>query len=334
MADYTREDIIQLAVDSYRGVPAGEYSVKDSQEVLRKALVEANNGSTKLNIKAIRDGDCKGLFSLVETILQKTVIEGFTGDEFFMQLVEFKSTAFGDENDFYIEDNSLFFISDVASGTQGIRRQRFMDGEHIRIKTSPKVIKIYDELGRVLAGKVDLNVFINKVAESFKRALLDECYASLASAIETGSVYAPTSTGTYDAEDLREIVNHIEAASGATARIIGTKAALAKLDIKQIGEEAKSDLYNMGYYGKFYGTDCVFIRQVHKPGTTQLAFADDVVYIIAGSEKPIKVVNEGEPFMYLGNPLDNADLSQEYTYIDRWGIGIVQMGHIGVYDMS
>lgn len=333
MAEYTREDIVQLAVDSYKGKPAGEYSVKDSQDVLRKALVEANNGSTKLNIKAIRDGECKGLFSLVETILQKTVVEGFTGDEFFMALCEFKSTAFGDENDFYIEDNSLFFISDVASGTQGIRRQRFMDGEHIRIKTSPKVIKIYEELGRVLAGKVDLNVFIDKVAESFKRALLEECYAALATAIDTGSVYAPAA-GTYDAEDLREVINHVEAASGATARIIGTKAALAKLDIKQIGEEAKSDLYNMGYYGKFYGTDCVFIKQVHKPGTTQFAFDDDVVYIIAGGEKPIKVINEGEPYTYLGNPLDNADLSQEYTYIDRWGIGIVQMGHIGVYSMT
>lgn len=333
MAEYTREDIVQLAVDSYKGKPAGEYSVKDSQDVLRKALVEANNGSTKLNIKAIRDGECKGLFSLVETILQKTVVEGFTGDEFFMALCEFKSTAFGDENDFYIEDNSLFFISDVASGTQGIRRQRFMDGEHIRIKTSPKVIKIYEELGRVLAGKVDLNVFIDKVAESFKRALLEECYAALATAIDTGSVYAPAA-GTYDAEDLREVINHVEAASGATARIIGTKAALAKLDIKQIGEEAKSDLYNMGYYGKFYSTDCVFIKQVHKPGTTQFAFDDDVVYIIAGGEKPIKVINEGEPYTYLGNPLDNADLSQEYTYIDRWGIGIVQMGHIGVYSMT
>lgn len=333
MAEYTREDIIQLAVDSYKGVPAGEYSVKDSMDVLNKALVEANNGSTKLNIRDIRDGKCKGLFSLVETILQKTVIEGFYGDEFFMNLVEFKSVALGDENDFYIEDNSLFFVSEVARGTQGIRRQRFLNGEHIRIKTSPKAIKIYEELDRVLSGKVDLNYFIRKVAESFKRAILDECFAALSKCVEAGSVYAPVA-GSYDAEDLREVINHVEAATGATARIYGTKAALAKLDIKELGEEAKSDLYNMGYYGKFYGTDCVFIRQVHKPGTTEFAFDDDVVYIIAGNDKPIKVVNEGDPFVYLGNPLDNADLSQEYTYIDRYGVGVVQNGKIGVYSMT
>lgn len=333
MAEYTTENIVQLAVDSYKGKPIGEYSVSDSMEVLRKAFVEANNGSTKLNIRDIRDGKCKGLFSLVETILQKTVIEGFKGDEFFNALVEFKSTALGDENDFYIEDDSLFFVSEVARGTQGIRRQRFMNGEHIRIKTSPKVVKIYEELDRVLSGKVDFNYFIDKVAESFKKAILEQCYAALSKVVEAGSVYAPVA-GTYDAEKLREVINHVEAATGATARIIGTKAALAKLDIKQIGEQAKSDLYNMGYYGKFYGTDCVFIRQIHKTGTTDFAFDDNTIYIIAGTDKPIKVMNEGDPFIIMGNPLDKADLSQEYMYLDRYGIGVVQLGKIGVYQMT
>lgn len=331
--EYTFNDIVQLAVDAYKGKPAGNYSVSDSMEVLRKALVEANNGSTKLNIRAIRDGECKGLFSLVETILQKTIIEGFQGDEFFTQLVEFKSIALGDENDFYIEDNSLFFVSEVARGTQGIRRQRFLTGEHIRIKTSPKAVKIYDELDRVLSGKVDLNYFINKVAESFKQAVLGECYGAMSDLVTAGSIYAPTA-GTYDAETLRELVNRVEAETGKTAKIYGTKAALAKLDIKQIGEQAKSDLYNMGYYGKFYGTDTVFIKQAYKPGTTQFAFDDNKVYIIASDDKPIKVINEGEPFVYLGNPLDNADLSQEYTYIDRYGVGVAQTGRMAVYSMT
>ena len=335
--EYTRDDIINLAVDAYNGVPVKDYSVKDSMAVLRKALVEANNGSTKLNIKAIRDGECKGLFSIVETILQKTVVEGFLGDEFFTNLVEFKSTALGDENDFYIEDNSLFFVSEVARGTQGIRRQRFLDGEHIRIKTSPKAVKIYDELDRVLSGKVDMNYFIDKVAESFKQAILADCFNAFAAAVGTASSYAPPSTGSYDADDLRELVDRVEAATGKTAKIYGTKSALAKINVDpttNMSEAAKSDLYNMGYYGKFYGTDTVYIRQAYRPGTNQFIFDNDKVYIIAGDEKPIKVVNEGEPFSYLGNPLDNADLSQDYTYIDRYGVGVAQTGKIGVYDFA
>lgn len=332
--EYTKEDIVQLAVDSFHGTPQANYSIKDSMTVLQKALVEANNGSTKIDIRAIRDGKCVGLFSIVETILQKTVIEGFREDAFFMNLVEFKSTALGDENDFYIEDNSLFFVSEVARGTQGIRRQRFLDGEHIRIRATPKAIKIYEELERVLAGKVDMNYFINKVAESFKQAVLAKCFEALGSAVETGSSYAPTA-GTYSAEDLQELVALVEARSGATAKIYGTKIALSKIGATQDSDAAKNDLYTMGYYGKFFGTDTVYINQAIKPGTDdETIFDDKKLYIIAGNDRPIKVINEGEPFIYLGNPFDNADLSQDYTYIDRYGVGVAMTGKLGVYTMA
>ena len=79
-------DIVQVAVDAYHG-NVTKYSVGDSMQLLQKALVEANNGSTKLNYKAIRDGKCVGLFALVEEILMRTVVEGLQGDEYFNSLV-------------------------------------------------------------------------------------------------------------------------------------------------------------------------------------------------------------------------------------------------------
>ena len=36
----------------------------------------------------------------------------------------------------------------------------------------------------------------------------------------------------------------------------------------------------------------------------------------------------------VGNPFDNADLSQEYTYIDRYGVGVAMTGKIGIYTFS
>ncbi len=71
-------EIVRLAVDAYHGSTT-KYSVDESLESLRKALVAANNGSTTLNYKDIRDGKCAGLFSLVEEILSRTVAEGFQG---------------------------------------------------------------------------------------------------------------------------------------------------------------------------------------------------------------------------------------------------------------
>lgn len=45
----TNEKIVSLAVNLYKGNPVGEFSQSDSMETLRKALVAANNGSTKIS---------------------------------------------------------------------------------------------------------------------------------------------------------------------------------------------------------------------------------------------------------------------------------------------
>lgn len=76
MADM--KDIVKLAVDASRGT-VENYSMKQSQDVLRQALIDANNGKTTLNYKDIRDGKCSGLFSIIEEILDNTIIEGLQG---------------------------------------------------------------------------------------------------------------------------------------------------------------------------------------------------------------------------------------------------------------
>lgn len=76
MADMN--DIVKLAVDAYKG-NVEKYSVKQSQDTLRQALIEANNGKTFLSYKDIRDNKCPGLFTLIEQILDNTVVEGLQG---------------------------------------------------------------------------------------------------------------------------------------------------------------------------------------------------------------------------------------------------------------
>lgn len=76
MADMN--EVVKLAIDAYHG-NVEKYSVGQSLETLHKALVEANGGSTTLDYRKIRDGECKGLFTLIETVLSRTVVEGVQG---------------------------------------------------------------------------------------------------------------------------------------------------------------------------------------------------------------------------------------------------------------
>ena len=326
MADM--KEIVKLAIDAYKG-HVEKYSVGQSQEALRQALVEANGGSTKLDYKAIRDGKCNGLFALIEEILSRTVVEGLTGDEFFNALVDFRNVAEGDQNIFIVEDSNLFVIDDVANGTQGIRRQRLGGSNEVSIPTTMKMVRIYEELNRVLAGRVDFNHFINVVAESFRQKMLNDIYTlwSGATADDLGGVAYFPAAGSYNEDELLELISHVEAAAGGkTATIVGTKKALRALKDAIDGDVAKNDLYNLGYVGKFYGTPVVATPQRHKVGSTDFVFADDVLTIIAGDDKPIKFVYEGDPIVLMGDPMQNADFTQEYLYGEKYGLGIVLAG--------
>lgn len=333
------KDIVQVAVDAYRG-NVTKYSTEQSMEVLRKALVAANGGSTKLDYKKIRDGKCNGLFSIVEEILTRTVVDGFQGDEYFNALVDFRNVAAGDSKEFLVKDKTLFVVSDAADGSQGVRRQRLGGVTATTIPTSFKLVKIYEELNRVLSGAIDFNEFIAAVSNSFAKKLLDDVYALWNSATAAdfgGTTYFPAA-GTYNADKLLELVDHVEAAAGgAQATIIGTKKALRKLAPDIQGTDSKSDLYNMGYYGKFYGTPVVATPQRHKVNSTEFVFDDDVITIIAGDDKPIKCVYEGQSTIILGTPANNADLTQEYLYGEKYGLGIVLAGGnsgIGRYELA
>lgn len=322
------KEIVKLAVDGYKN-RVEKYSVSQSQDAIQKALIELNNGSTKLDYKAIRDGKCSGLFAFIEETLSRTVVEGLVGDEFFNALVDFRNVAEGDQNIFVVEDSNLFVIDDVADGTQGIRRQRLGGSNEVSIPTTMKMVRIYEELNRVLAGRVDFNHFINVVAESFRQKMLNDIYTlwSGATADDLGGVaYFPTA-GTYDEEELLDLIAHVEAAAGGKpATIVGTKKACRMLAASIQADSAREELHNLGYYGKFYGTPVVVTPQRHKVGSTEFVFDDDVLTIVAGDDKPIKFVYEGDPIVLMGDPMQNADFTQEYLYGEKYGLGIVLAG--------
>lgn len=333
MAD---KNLIKLAVDAYKGHVAGNYSVDDSMEVLRQALIEANGGSTTLDYRAIRDGKCNGVFALVEEIINKTVMEGLPESCPLFDFVEWRNMKEGDSNVFEIRDNGVFIVSDIAQGTQGLRRQRIAGGEEFTVKTQLRGIKIYEELRRILAGRVDFNQLIDMVSEAFQKKISNDVYNATVTAFD--GLVAPYSNGTagsFDENKLTEIIDHVEAATGKKAVILGSKQAVRKITgVKGAdSNSAKEDLYAMGYFGKFYTTPILVMQNGHKEGTTDFILKNDL-YIVAGDEKFIKGAMEGETLIINGNPMDNADLSQEYMVAMAYGLRAVLASEMGIYKLS
>jgi len=327
--------VIKLATDIIEGkVPSNFSDASKNSEALRQALIEANGGKTTINIKTFQRGN--ELFDIIEEIIPVIVHEGLQGNEFFFNLVEYRNLALGDDIDFYTEDKAEFIVADATYGTNGIRRQRLGEKQKYNVETTLKIIKVYEELKRLMAGRTDFNEFISKVAKAMNDNLMNNVFNAFKgiTAFTRGLNSTYVLTGTYSEDALIDLINHVEAANGAVPTIMGTKKALRKITTATQSEQAKTDMYNTGYYGKFNGTNMVYVPQRHKVGTDEFLLDDNKIYVIAGSDKPIKVVNVGTGLLSIGDPLQTPDHTQNYLFAMDFGVATVFNTRMGFMKMA
>ena len=325
--------ILTVAIDAVKGRAMGNYTAAETSDSLRNAFIEMNGGSTKISPKTFYKGT--PLFALVQELIPVIIEEGIKAERNpLFNLVEYRNIAEGDLAEFDIEGDANFVVASVANGVQGVRRQRIVGGETVKVPTEMKIVRVYENLGRLLAGRIDFNKFVDGVAKAFNDYIVTAGYTALAGI--TANTYNLDSTyvksGSFDAEKLIELVNHVEAATGKKAMILGTKTAVRKLgaDVSYSAEH-NSDLYNKGYIAKFGGTEVIALEQAHIPGTSNFALADDALWVIAADDKPIKVVNEGDGLLIERDATQNSDLTQEYVYGQGVGVGVVCGAKLGYW---
>lgn len=328
-----RNDILSVAIDTIRGHVDTKFSAKQTSDELRAAFVELNGGSTKINPKTFHRGN--ELFEIVQELIPVIIDEGIKASTNpLFKLVEYRNIADGDVAEFDVEGKANFVVANAAAGIQGVRRQRIVDGGSVTVTTETKAVRVYENLGRLLAGRIDFSKFVDGVGKAFVDYVAEAAYNALKGI--TSSTYGLNSTyvksGSISEANLLTLVEHVEAATGKKATIVGTRTALRKLgSAVTYSAEQNSDLYNEGFIGKVVGTPCVAIPQAHKAGTDVFAIEDDSLFIIAGDDQPIKVVNEGDGLMVERDATVNNDLTQEYVYIQKVGVGVLVAEKLGYW---
>lgn len=331
-------NIIRLATDVHKrngqAMFSKDMTMAEANDTLRQALIAANNGSTKVDRLALRDNR-PTMFRIVEDILRIEIPEEFRSDAIFQSLIDWKNISAGDTNVFSIEDGTLFSVAEVSAGNQGVRRQRITGRQSVSVPTTWKYVRVYEELDRLLAGYTDWNQFIDKVAKSFKRRLLDDAYAlwNGVTAEQVGDNMFYNYAGSYSEDQMLQLIGHVQAESDQEyVTIIGTQRALAKLHYDS--NETNTDKYNMGYVGKFYGHDIVMVPQRHKADGKTFMFDDNVLTITATEDKPIKCVYEGQSWIDDRAPAANADMTHEFSYGEKYGMALAVSSAIGKYTIS
>lgn len=332
--------ICNLARDLRSGVKSFSiedktYSSAEATDILRQALIDANGGSDKFDRKAFRRNKVE-IFELIEELVPNIIQEGLTGDEFWMNYVDERNLALGDENVFEIPANTTFIVSEMADGIATPRRQRIGERTKLPVTTTLHGVRIYEEFTRFMAGRIDWNDLCARVAKSFQQEIWNDIFTAFngitASTIGLNSTYVKS--GTYDESALITLIAHVEAANDQPAVIVGTRAALAKVTAAVLSDEAKSNMFNEGFYGKLRGTPMIALKQKHIVGTDTFILDDSKIYVVAGGEKFVKYVTEGDAYIEDKPSTTNADMSIEYLMTTRYGIGIAFTGRFGQYTIT
>ena len=328
------KNIVKLANDIYKGQVNTEFASKNKDEqmnVLRESLIEVNGGSKTISYKQIRRN--VELFEIIEEILQTVDVQGFEGNPFFERFVDYKNLSLGDENSFYVPNNSLFTVDTTAEGISSTLRQRINKGKSESVATSLKTIEAYEEVNRLLAGRIDLIEFVEEIRKSFENNRMTAIYTTFVGGVSKLPATFKA-TGSFSEDALIDFIAHVEASTGGSAIIVGTQKALGKITNAVVSEDAKTRHNDLGYYGSFNGTDMIRIKQSHTQGTYDFAITDDVIWVMSGDNKPVKFVTEGEAIFETGDVMKNADRTIDIFAGERWGVGVIISQNYAQYTLS
>ena len=321
------KELVKLALDMKKG-KITNYTKDEANEVLRQELIELNGGSDKLNAKSFRK--YPEMFEIIEQILDNAISDGITDQ--FSDFVETVQLDWGDTQVFTMDENRLFDVSVVADGNGDIRRDR-LDSSEVTVRTKTYAVSVYEELHRILAGRVSFDRMIDIVARSYENKIQTDIYNAIYNSYDQlGATYS--TTGTFTEATLNDLISHVEASSNSEAMILGTKSALAKIDKDKVSDTMIDERNRMGYVGIYNGTPLVEIRQVHRSGTHEFAIDNNFLIVAPqGLEPFVKLILEGDSLIEEVTE-GRKDMQREYRFIKKAGFAVLASSNYGIYRLT
>ena len=342
-----KQQLIALGIDTYTGDVAN-YVAKDvdtsagsMDDVMRDRFNKDILHGEKYNYRTYRKYK-NDIFEILETVLDQTLPEGWSENEFFNRFVETVRVDLGDKNEFYAEDNGNFIVSKFSGNHWDTIRERMDMGKSFSIETSWWEVHFYNEFERFMKNIDSWTKLMDKARKSFLQAFQNAVYAAFADMADMapeGFVgHGALSTDT-ERDNLLELIEKVETANGVKPVLVGTGAALRKLqkniDENWIPESAKEERKRNGVISSWEGYDLMPIPQVFKQGTFDFALSTTKILIVATNAKPIKFVFEGDSRLKETNDnRDNMDMTLEGQIQVKAGLAAVTSDVIGHWDLA
>ncbi|MCM3387326.1 hypothetical protein M3649_04155 [Ureibacillus chungkukjangi] len=339
-----KQDLIKVCVDFARN-PEQVLSIAQSEgknfdEQLRSKffnLLGIEEGS-RITRRTLSKTSTKELvFEIITEAIEEGFAKGVEEDEFFMQFADTRFLARGDKNEFYLEDDATLIVSEHSGNHWNIRRQKYEGGQIFGVDVKAYAIGVYGDFEAFMTGRASFQKLINKGIDGLKQKVYEVVAASFADAKNS----LPTTfvqSGTYAEGKLIELFDHVKAANGADAIVVGSKKALANVanDVTWYSEKMKDARNTEGRIGEYLGMTLVELPVVHKAGTFDFAYDQDVLYVLSNNgDKFIKLTIEGDDLVKVeDDPTAQIDMAFDYKHISRFGAAVVFSTLVGFYELA
>lgn len=232
------------------------------------------------------------LFEIIEEVVNLTISNDLIEIPFIDNFVEFKNRALGDKTAWYSEGKSYLSVASFAGNHWDTNREALDAGAEFTLPKEWVYIHIYDELERFLLNITSFERFTDIIYKSFNKYIKERVYMQFQNVMSV--VPAEFSANGNSDEAVGNLCDLVQAAGGySSLTIAGTKGALRKLadsiPDRYFADSQREVKAKTGSIGEWEGNRLMVIPQVLKPDTFELALDNDVIFILGGDVKPIKL---------------------------------------------
>ena len=278
------------------------------------------------------------LFEIIEEIVNLTISNDFMEIPFIENFVELKNRALGDKTAWYSEGKSYLSVVSFAGNHWDTNREALDAGEEFTLPKEWVYIHVYDELERFLLGIASLERLTDVIYRSFNKYIKERIYMQFQN-IMTALPSEFTANGNSE-EAVGNLCDLVQAAGGySSLTIAGTKAALRKLGAvipdKYFANSQKEAKASTGSIGDWEGNKLMVIPQVLKQGTFELALDNDVIFILGGDNKPIKLEFIGDTrTQEVRDGRVNNDMTMELQVQTCFGLAMLLPEAMGMFKFA
>ena len=322
--------VFELANDLARGdfslhVDKEKVGRKDLEDYLRDKI---NNDILKgaTLYQAYRRNNIT-LFEIIEEIVNLTISNDIMEVPFIENFVEFKNRALGDKTAWYSQGKTYLSVVSFAGNHWDTNREALDAGEEFTLPKEWVYIHVYDELERFLLNIVTLEKLTDVIYKSFNKYIKERVFMQFQNVMSV--VPKEFATNGNSEEAVGNLCDLVQAAGGySNLTIAGTKAALRKLGAvipdKYFADSQREAKASTGTIGEWEGNKLMVIPQVLKPDTFELALDNDVVFIMGGDVKPIKLEFIGDTrTQEVRDGRINNDMTMELQVQTAFGVAMM-----------